>query len=220
MRMSPEKTSFFISDHPLVKHKLAHMRKTPEECPSREFVRLMREMGMLLGYEATKTLPVQEKKIETDRSGKISVVGIFSQKPVIVPILRTGLVMAEGLKEIVPTTYTGHIGLHNDHESKMLREYMVAIPGSINSRIFIVVDPVIATGATACRAIQILKDFHILAEHIRYVSIIVTKNGKERIMEEHPLGIQIYAATDADILDGTKLIPGLGSISSRLYRTS
>ena len=214
------KTSFHVSPHPLVRHKLAHMRKRPDECPTREFTRLMREIGMLLAYDATLDFSLQHKHIDTERQAGLRVEGVFNQKPVLIPILRTGLVLSDAVNEIISTTYIGHIGIHNNHESSTLEPYMVTIPGSNIPRAHIIVDPVISTGLTALTAISVLNRVGISNHLIRFIALIITKEARSRIEHKCPHGIKFYIADDADTLDGEKAIPGLGSISSRLYRTN
>jgi len=217
--------NFHVSDHPLVQHKLTHMRKRKEDLRSREFVRLMREMGMLMAYEVTADIKLPaEKRINTETGGVTTGRTLGRQKPVIVPILRTGLIMAEGLQDVIPTTLTGHIGIqyqsrHQDPNENPI-DYLVTLPDDIRDRHFIIVDPVVATGVTACRAISMLREFEIKSENIRFVTILVTRVAKQRLIKEHE-GVTVYCASDEEeLLDGTRVLNGLGYVSERLYRTN
>jgi uracil phosphoribosyltransferase len=213
--------NFHESAHPLIKHKLTHLRRHEGDVPSRQFHDLMREMGRLLGYEVTRDFTLSERQtpFKAQNGGTIPARTLGPRKPVIVPILRGGLVLAEGLRDVIPTTYTGHIGMSYDvTQQGSPHVYLIALPEDVSDRTFILVDPVVASGVTACHAIDILLSFRITPANIRFVSVVVSAEGKRLLRERHEQ-VHVYCAAVDEKLDGPMVIPGMGSVSTRLYRT-
>ena len=224
--------NFHVIDHPLLHHKLGHMRKPVTESPSRLFVQLMREVGMIMACEATRGLHTEEKDVDSEREGtKVKIKYFPEKKPAIIPILRSGLVMAEGVREIISTTYTGHIGIYHEIGGEV-KDYLVAIPADNipdndsasteqkkERRKIFLVDPVIVSGATACRAIEILKENNIMEDDITFITLIVGTDGKKLLQREHP-DVQVYTAVLDEEVAYDDLVPGLGIISNRLFRTA
>lgn len=207
-----------LSNHPLIHHKLSLMRD--KYCSSDRFYRLTKEIGILLAYEVTidnELIKISNIQIETP-VGIATTPVIQGHKPVIVPILRAGLPLAEGFKEVLPMARTGHIGMQRD-ESYAARPYVVILPETEN-RSFIIVDPVIATGNTACRTVEILKELDIAEESIRFVTIILAAEGINQMAERHPK-VRVYGVKiDEQLDEATKFIlPGFGDAGDRLFGT-
>ncbi len=204
--------NFTISRNALVAHKLTQLRREPLNCA--EYRLLVRHISFLLAYEVTLFLPTTELKFEVRgcKAGGKS----LGNDPIIVPILRTGLVMAEAFQEVMPQTLTGHIGLHRDKgdANRKLLQYIVSLP-DMKDRLVILLDPVIATGDTACRAVEIAKRRG--AEDIRFVSLVVSESGRNRIVQDHPDVNFHCAAVDEIVNDSGQVLPGLGSVSERLF---
>ena len=203
---------FTISRNALASHKLTQLRREPLVCA--EYRHLVRHISLLLAYEVTLALPAEPVTFEV-RGCETSGTTLGSD-PVIVPILRTGLVMAEAFQEVMPQTLTGHIGLHRDKgdPNKKLLQYLVSLPEMIE-RLVIMLDPVIATGDTACRALEIAKRRG--AQNISFVSLVVSRQGRDRLVREHP-DVQFYCvAVDETVNEAGQVLPGLGSVSERLF---
>lgn len=207
MAMDTALSNLRISNHPLVRHKLAHMRGPG--LSSQQFYRLMKEVGMLLAHEVTADLAN-----EPDEQGQG--LGILTgRKPAIVPVLRSGLAMAEGMREVMPSFRTGHLGLLQD-ENHQPREYLIALPKTAG-RIFIVVDAVIATGNNAMRAIEILKDYHAEEENILFCVLMATDEGARGLLDAHPKA-RIYAGHLGTFDHETKkTVPYFGDVGNRLF---
>jgi uracil phosphoribosyltransferase len=174
----------------------------------------VRHISLLLAYDVTVTLPAAEVTFEV-RGCQASGASLGID-PVIVPILRTGLVMGEAFQEVMPQTLTGHIGLHRDKgdPNRKLLQYLVSLPDA-KGRLVILLDPVIATGDTACRALEIAKRRG--AENISFVSLVVSRPGRDRVVREHP-DVHFYcAAVDETVNEAGQVLPGLGSVSERLF---
>jgi uracil phosphoribosyltransferase len=174
----------------------------------------VRHISLLLAYEVTLALPAEEVRFEV-RGWQASGTSLGID-PVIVPILRTGLVMAEAFQEVMPQTLTGHIGLHRDKgdPNKKLLQYLVSLP-DMKGRMVMLLDPVVATGDTACRALEIAKRRG--AQNISFVSLVVSRPGRDRLVQEHP-DVHFYcAAVDEAVNEAGQVLPGLGSVSERLF---
>jgi uracil phosphoribosyltransferase len=203
---------FTTSRNALAAHKLTQLRREQLACA--EYRHLMRHISLLLAYEVTLALPAEEVKFEV-RGCQASGTSLGTD-PVIVPILRTGLVMAEAFQEVMPQTLTGHIGLHRDKgdPNRRLLQYLVSLPDP-KGRLVILLDPVIATGDTACRALEITKRRG--AEDISFVSLVVSRPGRDRLVQEHP-DVHFYCvAVDETVNEAGQVLPGLGSVSERLF---
>ena len=206
------KGGFTTSRNALAAHKLTQLRREPLACA--EYRHLVRHISFLLAYEVTSALPVEEVGFEVrgcQASGKV-----LGADPVIVPILRTGLVMAEAFQEVMPQTLTGHIGLHRDKgdPNRKLLQYLVSLP-EMNERLVIMLDPVIATGDTACRALEIAKRRG--ARNISFVSLVVSRPARDRLAKTHS-DVRFYCvAVDETVNEAGQVLPGLGSVSERLF---
>ena len=203
-----------VFDHPLITHKLSIMRQV--ETGSKDFRELLNEIAMLMGYEVTRDLPTEEYTIETPletMQGK----RIAGEKLAIVPILRAGLGMVDGLLKLVPVAKVGHIGLYRDPETHLPVEYYCKLPENIESRIVIVVDPMLATGGSAIDAIRLLKDKGVT--NVKFMCLVAAPEGVAALQEAHP-DVDIYvAALDRQLNDHKYILPGLGDAGDRIFGT-
>lgn len=216
--------SLSVSANKLIAIKLARFRRfssafrgAGEYLDCAEYRQLMREIGMLLAYEVGDDLSVEKIEFETPRGMAVGAAlrGNFS---VVVPILRTGLVLAEGFQSVLSHTHTGHIGLHRikDHPERQLLQYLVVLPDpDPPDRLFIIIDSVIATGDTADRAIRLVKEHG--ATNISFVSVIASRPAISRLTQEHD-DVNFYTTEIDDVLDEHgRVLPGLGSVSELLF---
>ncbi|MCK8816404.1 uracil phosphoribosyltransferase [Natroniella sulfidigena] len=203
-----------VIDHPLIQHKLTHLRK--EETGAKEFRELTDEIATLMAYEVTRDLPLQEIEIKTPVTETTAQV-IAGKKLAVVPILRAGLGMVDGVVDLIPTAKVGHIGLYRDPDTLEPVEYYCKMPTDIGARELIVVDPMLATGGTAEAALQFVKDRG--AKKIRFMCLVAAPEGIEKLQAAHP-DIDIYtAAVDEKLNDHAYIEPGLGDAGDRLYGT-
>lgn len=203
-----------IINHPMIQHKLTIMRD--RNTGSREFRAMVKEIGMLMVYETTRDLPLQEVEIETPVSPMKSMV-IAGKKLAVVPILRAGLGMVEGVLELIPAAKVGHVGLYRDPDTLEPVEYFCKLPQDIEERDFLVVDPMLATGGSASAAIKILKERG--AKNIKLVCLVGCPEGVKKIQSDHP-EIDIYlAAMDEKLDDHGYIVPGLGDAGDRIFGT-
>lgn len=217
-------SKFHISDHPLVAMKLTRLRREEDRNLSPEqrlscgaYSQLMKEISTLLAYEATRDLPTDKQEFETTR-GRAAGSAPRHDTPVIVPILRSGLVMAQAFLDVLPYAHTGHIGIHRDKsdpERKTI-EYLVILPDpDPPERLYLLLDPVVAEGDTVCRAIESLKQIGV--RRIRLVSLIVSSKGRDLLAKKHP-DVEVYcAAVDERVNPRGEVEPGLGSVSEHLF---
>ena len=203
-----------IIDHPLITHKLTLMRK--KSTGTRDFRELLKEIAMLMGYEVTRDLPLVDKEIETPIC-KMTAKAIAGKKMAIVPILRAGLGMVDGLVELVPAVKIGHIGLYRDPETHEPVEYYCKLPPDIDDRLVILVDPMLATGGSAADALTMLKARG--AKDIRLMCLVGVMEGVKKVQETHP-DVPIYlAALDDHLNDHAYIVPGLGDAGDRIFGT-
>ena len=204
----------FVMDHPLIQHKLSHMRD--KNTGSKEFRELVGEVSMLMCYEATRDLPLKEVEIETPVAlAKTKV--IAGRKLAFVPILRAGIGMLDGVLSMVPAAKVGHIGLYRDPQTLQPVKYYCKLPSDINEREVIVLDPMLATGGSAVAAIQMLKESG--AANIKFMCIIAAPEGLNALTEAHP-DVQVYcAALDEKLNDDKYIVPGLGDCGDRIFGT-
>jgi uracil phosphoribosyltransferase len=203
-----------VVQHPLVQHKLTLLRESSRSTKS--FRELCRELGILMCYEVTRDLPLDLVEIETPMA-RMMAPTIAGKKLVFVPILRAGMALAEGMLELVPSARVAHIGLYREPESFVAVEYFFKAPSDIRERLVIVVSPVIATANTAAAAVVRLKERG--AREIRFVSLIASPEGLERLRGLHP-DVPIWTAAVDDGLDANGFIlPGLGDAGDRAYGT-
>ncbi|HCV3231685.1 TPA: uracil phosphoribosyltransferase [Staphylococcus aureus] len=203
-----------VFDHPLIQHKLSYIRDV--NTGTKEFRELVDEVGMLMAYEVTRDLELQDVDIETPVT-KMTAKRLAGKKLAIVPILRAGLGMTDGILSLVPAARVGHIGLYRDPETLKAVEYFTKLPQDITERQIIVVDPMLATGASAIEAITSLKKRG--AKNIRFMCLIAAPEGVEKMHEAHP-DVDIYiAALDEKLNDKAYITPGLGDAGDRLFGT-
>ncbi len=204
----------FVMDHPLIQHKLTFLRK--KETGSKEFRELVSEIAMLMCYEATRDLPLEDTEIETPMGKAVTKV-IAGRKLAFVPILRAGLGMVEGVLTLVPAAKVGHIGLYRDHQTLQPVEYYHKLPQDIEQRDVIVLDPMLATGGSAIDSVEIIKRSH--PKSIKFMCIIAAPEGIEAFTKAHP-DVQLYcAAIDERLNDIGYIVPGLGDAGDRIFGT-
>ena len=203
-----------VIDHPLVQHKLSYLRDT--KTGSKEFRELVSELAMLLTYEATRDLPLEETTVHTPVADAKCYV-LAGKKLGIVPILRAGLGMVDGILTLIPSAKVGHIGLYRDPDTLEPVEYYCKMPSDIAERDVIVLDPMLATGGSASAAIQFIKNYEV--KHIKLMNIIAAPEGVERVRKDHP-DVAIYcAALDEKLNDHGYIVPGLGDAGDRIFGT-
>lgn len=203
-----------ILNHPLIKHKLTIIRD--KNTGAKEFKELVKEVSMLMAYEVTRDLTLEEIEIETPICKTKSEV-ISGKKLGIVPILRAGLGMVEGMLNLLPAAKVGHVGLYRDPETLKPVEYYCKLPNDVEERELIVLDPMLATGGSASAAIGFLKDRG--ASNIKLVCLIAAPEGLEAVKNAHP-DVDIYlAAVDERLNDHAYIVPGLGDAGDRLFGT-
>ncbi|QNU66674.1 uracil phosphoribosyltransferase [Ruminiclostridium herbifermentans] len=204
----------FIFDHPLIQHKISLLRD--KNTDTKEFRELVSEIAMLMGYEVTRNMPLKEVEIETP-VGIAKTKVISGKKLGIVPILRAGLGMVDGMLNLLPMAKVGHIGLYRDPETLQPVEYYCKLPVDVEEREIVVLDPMLATGGSASAAIQFIKNRGV--KNIKLMCLIAAKSGIERIRADHP-DVSIYcAAVDEKLNDHAYIIPGLGDAGDRLFGT-
>jgi len=203
-----------IFDHPLIQHKLSILRD--KNTPSKDFRALIHEIAMLMCYEATRDLPLEEIEIETPIC-KTKAKHISGKKLAVVPILRAGLGMVDAISELIPSVRIGHIGLYRDEETLKPVEYYCKLPKDIGERDVIVVDPMLATGGSAIDAVSQIKLRN--PRSIRFMGIIAAPEGIETFTKVHP-DVHIYcAALDEKLNEVGYIVPGLGDAGDRIFGT-
>ena len=206
--------TFHVVDHPLIKHKLSIMRE--KETGSKDFRQMLSEIAMLMCYELTRDLPVVDIEIETPIA-KMTAQQIGGKKLAIVPILRAGLGMVEGILTLVPVAKVGHIGLYRDPKTHEPVTYYCKLPADIQDRYVIVCDPMLATGGSASDAIRMLKDKGVT--QIKLLCLVAAPEGVERLQKDHP-EVEIFtAALDERLNENAYIVPGLGDAGDRLFGT-
>lgn len=204
----------FINKHPLVQHKITRLRD--KTTGTNEFRSLVEEIGMLMGYEALADLATEDIEVETPLERTLSPV-IAGRKMAVVPILRAGLGMVNGIQALVPTAKVGHIGLYRDPDTHKPVEYYCKLPTPIEERTIVVTDPMLATGGSACDAIRMIKQHG--GKKIKFMCIIAAPEGLERLQKEHP-DIQIYVGhLDRQLNEHAYILPGLGDAGDRIFGT-
>lgn len=203
-----------IMDHPLIQHKISRLRD--KTTGTNEFRTLVSEIAMLMGFEALRDLPTElveiETPIETTKQPMIA-----GKKMAIVPILRAGLGMVDGVLNLVPSAKIGHIGLYRDPETHEPHEYYCKLPEPIDQRTILVVDPMLATGGSGADAITMIKQHG--GKNIKFMCIIAAPEGLERLHKEHP-DVQIYVgALDRQLNENAYICPGLGDAGDRIFGT-
>ena len=203
-----------IIDHPMVQHKLSIMRDI--NTGSKDFRELLKEISLLMGYEITRDLPLENIEIETPMK-KMTARVISGKKLAIVPILRAGLGMVDGLLTLLPVAKVGHIGLYRDETTHQPVSYYCKMPYDIDQRLVIVTDPMLATGGSASDAITMLKNLG--CSHIRLMCLVAAPEGVKKLQQEHP-DVDIYvAALDEELNSDAYILPGLGDAGDRIFGT-
>lgn len=203
-----------VMDHPLIQHKVSMIRD--KNTGPKEFRELVDEIATLMAYEVTRDLPLQDVEIETPiKKGKFKM--LAGKKLGIVPILRAGLGMLDGVLKLIPAARVGHIGLYRDPETLEAVEYYCKLPTDVEERDLLVVDPMLATGNTAIEAINFIKDRN--PRSIKLMVLIAAPEGVKKVQQAHP-DIDIWtAALDEELNDHAYIVPGLGDAGDRLYGT-
>ncbi len=206
--------NFHLIDHALIQHKLTYLRDI--KTSKKKFRELVEELSMLMAYEVTKDLPLEDKEIETPlekMTGKV----IRGKKLTVVPILRAGLGMVDGIINLIPSARVGHIGLYRDHDTFKPVEYYFKVPQNPEDRDFIIVDPMLATGGSAVAATTYLKK--IGAKSIKFICLVAAPEGVKAMRKAHP-DVPIYAAAlDRELNEHAYILPGLGDAGDRLFGT-
>jgi len=212
--MSPGDGGVVEVTHPLVAHKLGLLRD--RATPSQQFRELVRELALLLTYEATKDFPVEEVEIETPLE-RARVRRLAGKKVAVCPILRAGLGMLDGVLALLPAARVGFIGLYRDEATLEPVDYYSRLPGSLDERWVLLLDPMLATGGSTCRAAHLVKEAG--ADQVRLVALVAAPEGIARMRDEHPdVGI-VCAAVDRGLDERGFILPGLGDAGDRLYGT-
>ncbi len=203
-----------VMDHPLIQHKIGIMRD--KNTSTKEFRALVAEIAMLIYYEASRNLPLADKEIETPLV-RTTVKEIAGKKLCVVPILRAGLHMADGILNLTPNAKVGHIGLYRNEETLEPVEYFCKLPSDAADREIFVVDPMLATGGSAIAAIELLKKRGI--KKIRFLCLIAAPEGIEKLQEAHPDVNIFVGAKDERLNEKGYILPGLGDAGDRIYGT-
>ena len=207
-------SNLHVIDHPLITHKLSIMRN--RKTGSKDFRELLNEIAMLMGYEVFRDLPLEEITIETPIT-KMKAKMVSGRKLAIVPILRAGLGMVDGLQNLVPVAKVGHIGMYRDPETHKPVEYYCKLPTDIEERLVVLVDPMLATGGSAVDALCKLKEHG--CRNIRFMCLVAAPGGVKAVQEAHP-DVDIYtAALDECLNEHAYIVPGLGDAGDRIFGT-
>src|SRR5450830_322778 len=215
MKQDPRFPNLFILNHPLIQHKLSHMRD--KRTSTRTFRQLLREITLLMGYEITRDLPLTTQLIETPMQSMDAPV-IAGRKLAVVPVLRAGIGMSDGLLDLVPSARVGHIGVYRDPDTHQPVEYLVRLP-DLAERIFIVCDPMVATGNSAVHAVDVLKKRGVSDEQIIFLALVAAPEGVQVFQDAHP-GVKLYVASlDSHLDEHAYIVPGLGDAGDRIFGT-
>ncbi|KRO03583.1 uracil phosphoribosyltransferase [Levilactobacillus paucivorans] len=205
---------FQVLDHPLIQHKLTIIRN--KNCGTRSFREVVNEISTLMAYDVSRDMPLQDKQIETPM-GQMTAKELSGKKVAIVPILRAGIGMVDGILELIPAAKVGHIGMYRDEKTLQPHEYFVKLPSDIDQRQIFIVDPMLATGGSAIMAIDALKKRG--ASNMKFVCLVAAPEGVKALQEAHP-DVDIYtAALDDHINEDGYIVPGLGDAGDRLFGT-
>ncbi len=207
-------SQFHLIDHPLIQHKLTIMRN--KNTSTKDFRELLNEISMLMGYEITRDLPLKDVTVETPVA-TATLKKLSGKKLAIVPILRAGLGMVDGLLKLIPSARVGHIGLYRDPETHTPVEYYCKMPLDIGERLVIIVDPMLATGGSSSDAISMVKKRG--AKNILLMCLVAAPEGVAKVQKDHP-DVDIYcAALDKCLNEHAYIVPGLGDAGDRIFGT-
>jgi len=211
---NPIMSELHVINHPMVQHKLSIMRD--KNTGSKDFRELLKEIGLLMGYEVTRDFPLEDYEIETPIC-KMNAKKISGKKVAIVPILRAGLGLVDGLLSLIPVAKVGHIGMYRDENTHKPVEYYCKMPEDIQQRLIIVTDPMLATGGSAADAITQLKKRG--CSNIRLMCLVAAPEGIKAVQAVHP-DVDIYvAAVDEKLNENAYIVPGLGDAGDRIFGT-
>lgn len=209
-----EYNNVHILDHPLIRHKLAIIRN--KDTDTKQFREIVKELATLMAYESFKDVPTQEIEVETPLETTMQTV-VKENSIAIVPILRAGLGMVDGILSLFPAAKVGHIGLYRDETTLEPQEYYCKLPQNIEQKVVMVVDPMLATGGSACDAIKMLKKRG--CKKIKLMSIIAAPEGVQKVAEAHP-DVEIFVSTlDRCLNEHGYILPGLGDAGDRIFGT-
>jgi uracil phosphoribosyltransferase len=214
METTPAHPTLRIVSHPLVQHKITVLRD--RRTPTKQFKELVDEIAMLMAYEATADLPLQRIQVDTPLE-QTTGMRVTGKKLTVVPILRAGLGMVEGISRLVPSARVGHIGLYRDHDTLEPVDYYFKVPGDAAERDFFVLDPMLATGGSAVAAVASLK--RAGASRIRFLCLVAAPEGVQRMADAHPDVIVYCASLDRELNQQGYILPGLGDAGDRLFGT-
>lgn len=207
---------FHVMKHPLIEHKLTILRQTTTG--TKDFREIVNEIARLLAYEVSRDLPLEDIEIETPIV-KTTQKTLAGKKVVVVPILRAGLGMVDGILDLIPAARVGHVGLYRDEETMQPVEYFVKMPSNLEERQLYVVDPMLATGGSAIAAIDSVLERGAKIENIKFICIVAAPEGVKALQEAHP-DVEVYtAALDEKLNEQAYIVPGLGDAGDRLYGT-
>ena len=208
--------NFHVLDHPLIQHKLTMIRQ--KDCGTKVFREVVNEISMLMAYEVSRDLPLEDVEIETPLV-KTTLKTLAGKKVAIIPILRAGLGMVDGILELIPAAKIGHVGMYLDHDTLQPVEYFVKLPSDISERQLFVVDPMLATGGSAVAAIDALLKRGAQPNSIKFCCLVAAPEGVKVLQDAHP-EIDIYAAAlDERLNENGYILPGLGDAGDRLFGT-
>ena len=208
--------NFHVLDHPLIQHKLTMIRQ--KDCGTKVFREVVNEISMLMAYEVSRDLPLEDVEIETPLV-KTTLKTLAGKKVAIIPILRAGLGMVDGILELIPAAKIGHVGMYRDHDTLQPVEYFVKLPSDISERQLFVVDPMLATGGSAVAAIDALLKRGAHPQSIKFCCLVAAPEGVKVLQDAHP-EIDIYAAAlDERLNENGYILPGLGDAGDRLFGT-
>ncbi len=213
MRTDPRFPHLHIVDHPLVQHKISIMRE--KGTSTNVFRQLLREISVLMGYELTRDLPLATRHIETPIC-EMDAPTLAGKKQVIVPVLRAGLGMSDGLLELMPSARVGHIGMYRGPDKRPV-EYLVRLP-EVTDRLFILCDPMLATGYSAVHAIDVLVKRGVPVESIRFLALVAAPEGVRVVQDHYPIDVYV-ASLDERLNENAYIVPGLGDAGDRLFGT-
>lgn len=215
MKKHSEFKNLLVADHPLIQHKLTHMRDIG--CDKFLFKTLLKEISLLMGYELTRAFALKTAKITTPLCDMEAPV-LEDKEPVIVPILRAGLGMSDGIEDLIPTACIGHIGLYRDEETKQPVEYLVKLP-DLAGRNIILVDPMLATGNSAKYAVDLLVRYNADPKRIKFMALLAAPEGVKVLHDSYPETEIFVAALDERLNENAYIVPGLGDTGDRVFGT-
>lgn len=206
---------FHVMDHPLIQHKLSIIRD--KKTGTREFREVVNEIATLMAFEVSRDMPLKDVDVDTPM-GVAHAKKLAGKKVAVVPILRAGIGMVDGILNLIPSAKVGHIGMYRDEETFEPHEYFLKLPNDIGERQVFVVDPMLATGGSADMALEALEKHGANPQNIKFVCLVAAPEGVKEVQKKHP-DVDIYAAALDERLDDGYIVPGLGDAGDRLFGT-